>query len=143
MTDDSQLVNTSGIIGAPPNAKSFDGGYRSSTSTIHQSMLENSNILMNTSGVSIIPRKPRNSSRASYKHLKDAAAEPEMPAHQNMFSPNNMTTTLNHMMMLGSTLGSGDCDYNDTAKQGGIMPYNPQPRQPEPSSALSTQDAHH
>jgi hypothetical protein len=80
-TDDSQLVNTSGIIGAPPNAKSFDGGYRSSTSTIHQSMLENSNILMNTSGASIIPRKPRNSSRASYKHLKDAAAEPEMPAH--------------------------------------------------------------
>lgn len=75
-TDDSQLVNTSGIIGAPPNAKSFDGGYRSSTSAIHQSMLENSNILMNTSGV--IPRKPRNSSRASYKHLP----EPEMmPTH--------------------------------------------------------------
>jgi len=60
-----------------------------------------------------------------------------------MFSPNNMTTTLNHMMMLSSTVGSGDCDYNDTAKQGGIMPYNPQPRQPEPGSALSTQDAHH
>ena len=101
----------------------------------------------------------KNSSRVSYKHLKDAVegagrlsdpmeqSQPGIPQH-NLFSPNNMTTTLNQMMMLGSTVGSGDIPidsvsnpYNETAKQG-IMPYNPT-RQQEPGSAMSTQDAHH